>query len=205
MSDTPEATPAAEAPATSAPAETPVTAESPAATETAATDTALSEEFRPRIRMDTTDGEIIIALWPESAPRTVENFQRLIHDGYYDGLTFHRIVPTFIIQAGCPHGDGTGGPGYNIAPEFNDRPHDVGTVSMARTADPNSAGSQFFICLNRENCQHLDGQYTAFGQVIRGMDTVERIAAATLEHPDLFKPLSPPQILHAREMMHDES
>jgi cyclophilin family peptidyl-prolyl cis-trans isomerase len=160
---------------------------------------------KPRVRIDTSEGELVLELWPEVAPRHVENFMKLVHDGFYDGLTFHRVVKSFIVQAGCPHGDGTGGPGFNIVQEFNDSPHDRGTLGMARTSDPNSAGSQFFICLDRANCQHLDREYTVFGQVVRGLDTVDRIAAVPIADPDLFKPVVPPQILHCREMYHDEA
>ncbi len=153
-------------------------------------------ESCPRVRINTSEGEITVELWNGAAPRHVENFLTLVHNGFYDGLTFHRIIPGFVIQAGCPHGDGTGGPGYTINAEFNDRPHDKGVLSMARTADPNSAGSQFFICLDREHCQHLDRQYTAFGRVVEGIEAVDRIAALPLSHPDLGTPLNPPQILH---------
>jgi peptidyl-prolyl cis-trans isomerase B (cyclophilin B) len=150
----------------------------------------------PRVKIETSEGSMVVELWPDAAPRTVENFLQLVHNGFYDGLTFHRAVPGFIIQAGCPHGDGTGGAGYTIHPEFNDRPHDRGTLSMARTADPHSASSQFFVCLDRENCAHLDRQYTAFGRVVEGLDTMDRIAATPLGHPDLGVPLHPPSILH---------
>jgi peptidyl-prolyl cis-trans isomerase B (cyclophilin B) len=150
----------------------------------------------PRIMIETSEGQVLVELWPDAAPRTVEHFLALVHNGFYDGLTFHRVVPGFVVQGGCPHGDGTGGAGYTIQGEFNDRPHDKGTLSMARTADPNSASSQFFICLSRENCRHLDGQYTAFGQVVDGLDTVDRLAATPLSHPDIGTPLHAPQILH---------
>lgn len=165
-------------------------------------------EDRLRIRMETTEGELTLELWPEAAPRTVENFRQLVQNGFYDGLTFHRIIPGFIIQGGCPHGDGTGGPGYTIAAEFNDRPHEKGTLSMARTADINSGGSQFFICLDRANCEHLDGHYTVFGHVIEGEQTLDRLASVPHENPEypqLGKPLTPPQILHCRELYHDEN
>jgi len=158
----------------------------------------------PRVHMDTAEGSIVFELYPDKAPRHVENFQQLIHNGFYDGLTFHRIVPGFIIQAGCPHGDGTGGPGYHLDAEFNDLPHEPGTLSMARTADPHSGGSQFFICLDRENCQHLDGEYTAFGKVVEGMDTVERLADTPLQYPELGAPVDPPMILHCFEVYDDD-
>lgn len=129
----------------------------------------------PTVQLQTSQGDITLELWNDVAPGHVENFLKLTDQGFYDGLTFHRIIPGFMIQGGCPRGDGTGGPGWTIDAEFNDRKHEPGTLSMARTADPNSAGSQFFICLTRENCQHLDGQYTAFGKVIEGMDAVKKI------------------------------
>lgn len=150
----------------------------------------------PRVKIETTEGTIVVQLCPDVAPRHSENFLNLVHNGFYDGLTFHRVVPGFIVQGGCPHGDGTGGAGYQIQAELNDTPHDRGTLSMCRTADPHSASSQFFFCLERENCRHLDRQYTAFGKVVEGMDAVERIAAAPLSHPDLGTPLTAPQILH---------
>lgn len=152
---------------------------------------------RPRVTFHTTEGEITFELFPEVAPNHVENFEHLIRDGFYDGLTFHRIIPEFIIQAGCPIGDGTGGPGWTLDAEFNDTPHEKGTLSMARTMDPNSAGSQFFICLSREYCQHLDHEYTAFGKVVEGMETVDRIAETPLANRELGQPADPPEILHA--------
>lgn len=135
----------------------------------------------PKAVIHTNQGEINIELWNDVAPNHVENFRKLVESGFYDGLHFHRIVPGFVIQGGCPNGDGTGGPGWNVDAEFNDREHHPGTLSMARAADPNSAGSQFFICLTREYCQHLDGNYTAFGQVIEGMDIVNRIAETPID------------------------
>ncbi|MDH3584402.1 MAG: peptidylprolyl isomerase [Phycisphaerae bacterium] len=151
----------------------------------------------PIVRLHTTDGDILLELFSEVAPRHVENFLRLVQECFYDGLTFHRVVPGFIIQSGCPHGDGTAGPGYKLEAEFSDRPHGPGTLSMARTQDPNSAGSQFFICLDRDNCRHLDGEYTVFGQVVEGMEVVEAIAASPLVHPELGTPEDPPSIMHA--------
>lgn len=158
----------------------------------------------PRLRFETSEGGFVVELYPEQAPRHVENFQQLVHDGFYDGLTFHRVVPGFIVQAGCPHGDGTGGPGYSLDAEFNDAPHEPGTVSMCRTNDPNSAGSQFFVCLDRDNCKHLDGQYTAFGKIVEGFDTIGRIAELPLAHPDLGMPQNAAMILHAMEVYTDE-
>jgi peptidylprolyl isomerase/peptidyl-prolyl cis-trans isomerase B (cyclophilin B) len=118
-------------------------------------------------------GEIRIELYPEDAPKTVESFVALSKKGFYDGLTFHRIVPGFVAQGGDPKGDGTGGPGYTLKAEFNKRKHVRGTVAMARSQHPDSAGSQFYICF--APAPHLDGQYTVFGQVVAGMDVVDRV------------------------------
>jgi len=144
------------------------------------------------IEMDS--GELIeIELYPEIAPKTVENFEKLVNSGFYDGLTFHRVIPGFMIQGGCPKGNGTGGPGYSIKGEFatngvkNDLKHTRGVISMARAMDPDSAGSQFFIM--HEDAPHLDGQYAAFGKVVSGMDAVDRIAAVDTDWGD--KPLTP--------------
>jgi cyclophilin family peptidyl-prolyl cis-trans isomerase len=148
----------------------------------------------PRARIQTTEGEIVVELWNDVAPKHAENFKKLVEDDFYDGLSFHRILPGFVIQGGCPKGDGTGGPGYTIDAEFNDRPHEPGVLSMARSSDPNSAGSQFFVCLTRENCQHLDNQYTAFGKVVEGMDAVEKIASTPLADPSAGTPENPPKM-----------
>lgn len=118
-------------------------------------------------------GEIKIEFYPEDAPKTVENFVTLARKGFYDGLTFHRVVPGFVVQGGDPKGNGTGGPGYTIKAEFNKRKHVRGTVAMARAQDPNSAGSQFYITFGPQ--PGLDGQYTVFGQVVSGMESVDKI------------------------------
>jgi cyclophilin family peptidyl-prolyl cis-trans isomerase len=142
----------------------------------------------PQVQMTTSEGELTLELWNDVAPGHAENFLKLVDQGFYDGLTFHRIIPGFMIQGGCPDGNGTGGPGWQIKAEFNDREHQPGVLSMARSQDPDSAGSQFFICLTRENCQHLDGQYTAFGKIIDGMDVVETIGKAGSEAlPSIIK------------------
>jgi peptidyl-prolyl cis-trans isomerase B (cyclophilin B) len=130
--------------------------------------------------MKTKDGAITLAFYYDVAPNTVDSFLRLSEQGYYNGLNFHRIVPGFVIQGGDPKGDGSGGPGYNVDAEFNDRQHQVGVLSMARAQDVNSAGSQFFICLDYEHTKALDHQYTAFGKVIDGMKAVNAIAATPL-------------------------
>ena len=118
-------------------------------------------------------GEIVIEFFPDDAPKTVENFVTLAKKGFYDGLTFHRVEPGFVVQGGDPNGNGTGGPGYTIKAEFNKQPHVRGAVAMARRADPDSAGSQFYITLATAN--HLDGKYTVFGKVTKGMDVVDGI------------------------------
>jgi peptidyl-prolyl cis-trans isomerase B (cyclophilin B) len=115
-----------------------------------------------QITLETSIGPIRLDLDPQAAPGHVRNMVALAESGFYDGTGFHRIIKGFMIQGGCPEGTGTGGPGYRIPAEFNDTPHEPGVLSMARTNDPNSAGSQFFICLER--VPHLDGQYTAFGR-----------------------------------------
>lgn len=127
-------------------------------------------------------------LYPEKAPITVENFEKLANEGFYDGLKFHRVIPGFMIQGGCPLGNGTGGPGYNIKGEFtmnghpNDLAHKRGVISMARAMDPNSAGSQFFIMV--EDAPHLDGQYASFGMVTDGMKAADKIVAVTTNAMD---------------------
>ena len=132
-------------------------------------------------------------LYPEIAPITVENFEKLAKEGFYDGLTFHRVIPGFMIQGGCPRGNGTGGPGYTIKGEFtmngfrNDLKHTRGVLSMARAMDPNSAGSQFFVMV--EDAPHLDGQYASFGKVTEGMDTADYIVNSRRDWND--KPLEP--------------
>ena len=132
-------------------------------------------------------------LYPEIAPNTVNNFLSLVNKGYYNGLTFHRVIYGFMIQGGCPKGTGTGGPGYSIKGEFsangfkNDLKHTEGVLSMARSMMPNSAGSQFFIM--HKNAPHLDGQYAAFGKITEGMDVVNEIAECDTDYAD--KPLDP--------------
>ena len=127
-------------------------------------------------------------LYPELAPITVENFEKLAGEHFYDGLTFHRVIPGFMIQGGCPRGTGTGGPGYQIKGEFaangvaNDLKHTRGVLSMARAMDPDSAGSQFFVMV--ADAPHLDGQYAAFGKVIEGMDAADNIVSVKTDWHD---------------------
>ncbi len=160
----------------------------------------MSETQYPRVMLETDTGTIEVELWDDVAPGHAANMLKLVEDGFYDGVAFHRILPGFVIQGGCPRGDGTGGPGWTIKAEFNDRQHDKGVLSMARTADPNSAGSQFFICLGREHCRHLDGQYTAFGKVISGLDVVDRIAATPLADRNSGRPQKAPKIVKAQRV-----
>jgi peptidyl-prolyl cis-trans isomerase B (cyclophilin B) len=131
------------------------------------------EKKSPRAVIEMDAGKIMIEFYEQDAPETVANFVKLAKKGFYDGLSFHRVVPGFVVQGGDPKGDGSGGPGYTIKDEFNSRKHLTGTVAMARTPAPNSAGSQFYICLGPQPA--LDGKYTVFGQVIDGMDIVMKI------------------------------
>lgn len=154
----------------------------------------------PVVTIEMENGGIIKAeLYPEKAPNTVNNFISLAKSGFYDGLIFHRVISGFMIQGGDPSGNGTGGPGYGIKGEFvlngfrlNNIKHIRGVLSMARASSPDSAGSQFFIM--HQNAAHLDGQYAAFGRVIEGMETVDKIAASKVDWND--KPLTP-QVMRA--------
>jgi peptidyl-prolyl cis-trans isomerase B (cyclophilin B) len=138
----------------------------------------------------TTEGEMVVEFWSDVAPKTVENFKTLAKKGFYDGTCFHRVIKGFMIQGGDPltkdaskeDSWGTGGPGYQIKAEFNDRHHDRGVLSMARSSNPDSAGSQFFIC--HGSPRNLDHQYTAFGKLIKGDDVLEKIATTPTHPPD---------------------
>ena len=132
--------------------------------------------------LHTNRGSILLELFDEHAPKTVENFRRLAGDGFYDGVTFHRVIPDFMIQGGDPTGSGSGGPGYTFADEINDRGVVRGALAMAN-AGPNTNGSQFFI-VTAEACPWLDGKHTVFGQVAGGMDVVDDIAASETDHRD---------------------
>ncbi len=125
------------------------------------------------VRVATDKGDIVLELFPDDAPKHVAAFLKLVKDGFYDGLAFHRVEPGFVIQGGDPDGDGTGGPGYRLPAEFNSRSHLRGTLAMARASDPDSAGSQFYICL--ADVRFLDGQYTVFGQAVEGLETIDAI------------------------------
>jgi cyclophilin family peptidyl-prolyl cis-trans isomerase len=136
--------------------------------------TALAAEARTaRARISTDKGEIVFKFYPEVAPQHSAAFIKLARAGFYDGLTFHRVEPGFVIQGGDPSGNGTGGPGYQLDAEFSELPHIQGTVAMARSSNPNSAGSQFYICLG--DAPFLNRQYTVFGHVIEGQTIVDDI------------------------------
>ncbi|MCI8320930.1 MAG: peptidylprolyl isomerase [Dorea sp.] len=143
----------------------------------------------PIVTFEMENGDIMKAeLYPETAPNTVNNFISLVQKGYYDELIFHRVISGFMIQGGCPDGTGMGGPGYAIKGEFkqngwnNNLKHTAGVLSMARAMDPDSAGSQFFIM--HKDSPHLDGAYAAFGQIIEGMETVNKIAGTDTDYND---------------------
>ena len=146
------------------------------------------------VKIEMENGDIMRGeLYPEIAPKTVDNFVKLVEDGFYDGLIFHRVIPGFMIQGGCPDGTGMGGPGHTIEGEFsangfkNDLRHERGVLSMARAMNPDSAGSQFFIMV--ENAPHLDGQYASFGKIVEGMDVADGIVNQDRNRSD--KPLTP--------------
>ena len=143
----------------------------------------------PVITIEMMDGDKMVAeLYPEIAPNTVNNFISLVQKGFYDGLIFHRVISGFMIQGGCPNGNGMGDPGYSIKGEFshngfkNDLKHTAGVLSMARSMNPNSAGSQFFIM--HKDAPHLDGEYAAFGKITEGMDVVDKIAGVRTDYSD---------------------
>jgi peptidyl-prolyl cis-trans isomerase B (cyclophilin B) len=127
-------------------------------------------------------GTMQLELWPDKAPLHVANFQRLAGEGFYDDLVFHRVIPDFMIQTGCPLGNGTGGPGWTVKAEFNSASFRKGTLGMARSQDPNSAGSQFFVCV--ADCAWLDGQYTAFGRVTEGQEVADAISKVPRDGQD---------------------
>lgn len=147
-------------------------------------------------RMNTEKGLMSFELFPDRAPRTVANFVQLSRTGFYDGLIFHRVIRGFMIQGGCPKGDGTGNPGYTIPAEFNDIPHQKGVISMARGPHPDSAGCQFFV-VHAPHAVHLDGSYTAFGKLLEGFDVLDAIAQAPVERngSERSRPVAPVKIL----------
>jgi peptidyl-prolyl cis-trans isomerase B (cyclophilin B) len=146
--------------------------------------------------LETSVGSMKLEFLPEKAPGHVENFVKLAEKGFYNGTVFHRTIKDFMIQGGCPQGTGTGGPGYQIKAEFNDTRHVKGVVSMARSSDPNSAGSQFFVC--HGDAGFLDKQYTAFGRLVDGMDTLDKIATAPVAAGaggERSKPVTPVKLI----------
>ncbi|MBM81721.1 MAG: peptidylprolyl isomerase [Planctomycetaceae bacterium] len=149
-----------------------------------------------QVELTTNMGTITLNLFPDLAPGHCNNLIGLTKIGFYDGIVFHRVIKGFVAQVGCPRGNGTGGPGYTIPQEFNSRPHNPGTVSMARTSDPNSAGSQIFICLGR--VPHLDNQYTVFGETAdqASLDVVLKIGEAATDGND--RPLNEVRIESAK-------
>lgn len=155
---------------------------------------------RYQLELDTTAGPIRLDFWPDVAPGHVKNMLGLAKIGFYDNLTFHRVVKGFVIQGGCPEGTGTGGPGYQIKAEFNTMKHVPGVLSMARAQDPNSAGSQFFLCL--EAVPYLDNQYTAFGKTAddQSLQTVKSIGQVRTDRAD--RPLEPVTIKSAKVVVH---
>src|SRR4051812_12416879 len=140
--------------------------------------------------IETDAGTMVAELYPKLAPNTVNSFVFLAREGFYDGLIFHRVIPGFMIQGGDPTGTGEGGPGYTLKAEFNDTLHDRGVLSMARTNDPDSAGSQFFVMHGR--AAHLDGKYTAFGKVTKGLEVIDKIVNAPKDDND--RPKEPVKI-----------
>ncbi len=150
--------------------------------------------------IETDKGSIVLEFFPDAAPLHVANFKKLARAEFYDGTTFHRVLPGFVIQGGDPNSkddnpnnDGMGGPGYGVKAEFNDKPHVHGTLSMARSGDPNSAGSQFFICLGR--AAQLDEKYTAFGQVIKGLDVVDKIGSIRRDPSNKYDRKLPAEVM----------
>lgn len=145
----------------------------------------------------TNEGDMVVQFWTDASPNTVENFKKLARQGFYDGTIFHRIVKGFMIQGGDPNSKdpakentyGQGGPGYNLKAEFNDHSHDRGVISMARGPDPDSAGSQFFICL--APVHRLDHQYTTFGKLIKGQDVLEKIGEIEVTRNSMGEPSKP--------------
>ena len=150
-----------------------------------------------KVKFETDDGDIEVSFYPEQAPNHARSMICLAKAGYYDGLIFHRCMQDFMIQGGCPYGTGEGGPGYRLKREFSELPHGPGILSAARSRSPDSAGSQFFLCLTRQRTAHLDKQYSVFGKVTAGMDVVNKIVARPSSDPDGEKPDKPCNIKKA--------
>jgi peptidyl-prolyl cis-trans isomerase B (cyclophilin B) len=149
--------------------------------------------------VETSEGSMTFEFFPDKAPGHVKNFVDLAEKGFYDGTVFHRVISGFMIQGGCPQGTGRGGPGYSIKAEFNDVHHDRGVLSMARSQDPDSAGSQFFVC--HGEASFLDRKYTAFGRLIAGEDTLDKIAEAPVKASgggERSTPVKPVQVTKVR-------
>lgn len=146
------------------------------------------EARKLQARIKTKRGDIVFSFYPNDAPNTVASFVKLARAGFYDGLKFHRVEPGFVIQGGCPRGDGTGDAGYKLKAEFNAKPHVKGTVAMARAQNPNSAGSQFYICLG--DAHFLDRQYTVFGQVTSGQDAVDAVRVGDVMEKVSIEPVA---------------
>lgn len=148
----------------------------------------------PTATIETTQGTLTVEFWPDVAPNHVQNFIELSKKGFYNGLIFHRVIPGFMIQGGCPEGTGFGGSGKNVKAEFNKRPdrrHTRGVLSMARSSNPDSASSQFFVM--HQDSPHLDGQYSAFGKVTSGIEVVDKIADTPVDASD--RPKTPQKIV----------
>jgi peptidyl-prolyl cis-trans isomerase B (cyclophilin B) len=149
--------------------------------------------------IETDKGEMVVTFFPDKAPKTVQSFLSLASKQFYDGLKFHRVIKNFMIQTGCPEGTGTGGPGYTVPAEFNDTPHTRGTLSMARAGHPDSAGSQFFI-VHGDHADHLDGRFTAFGRVTRGLEVLDAIAGTPCDFGPNGERSTPKQPIHMRRV-----
>jgi len=153
---------------------------------------------KPQIKLETSLGTIVVELWPDVAPVHCKNFYYLAQKGFYDSLLVHRVISGFVLQSGDPNGDGSGGPGYSIPGEFSDNKHVKGTLSMARSQDPNSAGSQFFICLGPT--PNLDTKYSVFGQTVEGMEVIDKfnqVKTAANNYGELSRPETPIYLLKA--------
>ena len=158
------------------------------------TQAAASTTKAPTATIETTEGTISVEFWPDVAPGHVQNFIELSKQGFYNGLIFHRVIPGFMIQGGCPQGTGTGNAGKQLKAEFNnraDRKHTRGVLSMARSSDPDSASCQFFIM--HQDSSHLDGKYSAFGKVTSGIEVVDKIVKSPTGVND--RPKNPPKIV----------
>lgn len=158
----------------------------------------IRNEENPIVTIHTDYGDMVIELYRDVAPAHADSFVALTEKGFYDGLTFHRIIDGFMIQGGCPQGTGTGGPGYSLPAEFSDLPHVDGTLSMARSQDPNSAGSQFFVCLGR--AAFLDNKYTVFGQVLDGYDVLHKIGKVQVKPDARGENSKPVETVYIREV-----